>query len=83
MNMGDVVPRVHNVIEGYKKTYHKYEIIPSTQMLYAVTRHNKRWIVNLEAKNCTCRAWELTVIPYIHTTCVLIPMRMNWTRLML
>ncbi|XP_010682513.2 uncharacterized protein LOC104897351 [Beta vulgaris subsp. vulgaris] len=59
-------PRIQARLEKEKNLAANYTPIPSTNTIFQVNYHMDSVTVDLEAKSCTCRKWDLTGIPYCH-----------------
>lgn len=44
-------------------------------MLFEVENHGDRFVVHVGARTCTCRGWDMTVIPCIHACAVIYLLR--------
>ncbi|XP_074315187.1 uncharacterized protein LOC141651370 [Silene latifolia] len=61
-----VCPRVQARLEEAKKKSVEYSIFSSTTTLFQVKQGIDEVNVDLVARTCTCKRWDLTGIPYSH-----------------
>ncbi|XP_048492961.2 uncharacterized protein LOC125493548 [Beta vulgaris subsp. vulgaris] len=59
-------PRIQARLEKEKNLAANCTPIPSTNIIFQVNYHMDSVTVDLEARSCTCRKWDLTGIPYCH-----------------
>lgn len=63
----DVVPRVHTIIQQYKAMENEFCTQPIGENDYCVVHYTGSYhTVNIEARECTCREWQITGIPCVH-----------------
>ncbi|XP_021722494.1 uncharacterized protein LOC110689984 isoform X2 [Chenopodium quinoa] len=59
-------PRIQAILEKEKTKAACYDVSPSTNTLFNVRHNLDQLNVDLEAKTCTCRKWEMTGVPCCH-----------------
>lgn len=59
-------PRIQAKLEQEKEKAANCEVIPSTDHLFNVTYYLNQLVVDLEARACTCRKWDMLESPCCH-----------------
>ena len=65
-NVSQVCPRIQAKLEKAKKQAAMCNPIPSTATVFQVSHQMDTYCVDLDARSCNCRKWDLTGIPYCH-----------------
>ncbi|KAL4587087.1 hypothetical protein LXL04_011737 [Taraxacum kok-saghyz] len=63
---GILVPIAKNHIDDISKNLGEYEVCRSGDNHAEVKCKGKRWEVNLDERNCSCRVWQVTGLPCVH-----------------
>lgn len=64
---GGLGPRIQKILKKYAEKSHSYTTEEGSHMQYQVKgESNNQWAVDLTAKTCTCRRWDLNGIPCQH-----------------
>ncbi|KAL2928614.1 RAP domain-containing protein chloroplastic, partial [Bienertia sinuspersici] len=61
-----ICPRIQAKLEKAKKESAECNVVPSTRTIFQVSQKMDVVSVDLEARTCTCRVWDLTGIPCSH-----------------
>ncbi|XP_019224065.1 PREDICTED: uncharacterized protein LOC109205773 [Nicotiana attenuata] len=69
---GEYSPKTLNLYNQFMRIAQKCHVNGSADQGYEVTEGSDRHIVNLGAKKCTCRTWDLCGIPCPHAICALL-----------
>ncbi|XP_048490075.1 uncharacterized protein LOC104886319 [Beta vulgaris subsp. vulgaris] len=59
-------PRIQAMLEKEKENAAKYDVLPSTDNLFNVNYYLDQLVVDLNARTCTCRKWEMKGVPCCH-----------------
>ncbi|KAD2393856.1 hypothetical protein E3N88_40833 [Mikania micrantha] len=49
-----------------------WKVIPSDNIIFKVRNENDALVVNIDEQTCTCRLWQLSGIPCVHTVAALV-----------
>ena len=63
---GKICPRIHDKVEEIKARAMEYEAVQAGQGIWEITGYAGHKIVNLNARTCTCREWDITGVPCVH-----------------
>ncbi|KAL2924823.1 Antiviral helicase SKI2 [Bienertia sinuspersici] len=61
-----ICPRIEEKLEKAKKDAAECNVVPSSATVFQVSHKMDILSVDLEARSCTCRRWDLTGIPCCH-----------------
>ncbi|KAD5960286.1 hypothetical protein E3N88_11758 [Mikania micrantha] len=50
----------------------EHEVIPSDNIIFEVRNEKDALVVNIDEQTCTCRSWQLSRIPCVHTVAALV-----------
>ncbi|KAF6152573.1 hypothetical protein GIB67_013020 [Kingdonia uniflora] len=71
-----LLPRAVKYLEYLMAHYGEYEMEGGDKNEWvSISSTGARWVLNLEERTCQCIEWQLTGMPCIHATSVLIPRR--------
>ncbi|XP_071702798.1 uncharacterized protein [Rutidosis leptorrhynchoides] len=69
---GILTPRASKAFEKIKSDANKCDVLWEGNQRYQVSGEgNEQFVVDIEAKSCACRKWELTGIPCKHVVAVI------------
>ncbi|KAL3522552.1 hypothetical protein ACH5RR_015386 [Cinchona calisaya] len=67
-----ICPRIHNKLEENKLKSIDYEVLPAGNGIWEVTEFGHNYVVNLVARTCSCREWDMIGIPCVHACAALV-----------
>lgn len=63
---GVICPRIQSILEYEKTKAPDCEVIPSSDTVFNVSYNLDQLVVDIEAKTCTCRRWDMMGTPCRH-----------------
>ncbi|XP_071918009.1 uncharacterized protein [Coffea arabica] len=69
---GKICPRIHDKVEEIKARAMEYEAVQAGQGIWEITGYAGHKVVNLNARTCTCREWDITGVPCVHACAAII-----------
>ncbi|KAK9080510.1 hypothetical protein SSX86_000268 [Deinandra increscens subsp. villosa] len=67
----DVCPTVRKKLELIKLEQRHWKVIPSDNIIFEVRNEKDAYAVNVNEQTCSCRSWQLSGIPCVHTVAAL------------
>lgn len=61
-----VCPRIQSILDKEKAKASNCDVLPSTEHIFNVRYYLDQLIVDLDAKTCTCKKWDMMGIPCCH-----------------
>ena len=74
---GPLTPKATKMLDFIKKEAYKYTVLGKEGDYYQVSGWGQKRLVNVEARSCSCRIWELTGMPCKHVVTINRYMRFN------
>ena len=72
-----LTPSIRKHMEQLKHDMRKWQVVPSTYQVVEVRKRNEAYGVNLIARTCDCRLWELSGIPCVHAVAGYLHFKLN------
>ncbi|CAH9131386.1 unnamed protein product [Cuscuta epithymum] len=67
LNGGLICSAILKKLNAYIMESNKWHAISCGKVVFEVTLQPKRFVVNLQNHTCTCRLWDLTGVPCVHS----------------
>ncbi|GJX73167.1 hypothetical protein Tco_0311762 [Tanacetum coccineum] len=67
----EVCPSIRKRLEYIKVEQRHWSVIPSDYNVFEARNEYNAFVVDIRARTCSCRSWQLSGIPYVHTVAAL------------
>ena len=74
---GLLTPKATHMLDFIKREANKYKVLGKEGVNYQVSGWGEKRLVNVEARSCSCRRWELTGMPCKHVVTTNRYLRLN------
>ncbi|KAD5508165.1 hypothetical protein E3N88_15868 [Mikania micrantha] len=68
----DVCPTIRKKLEDIKVKQRHWKVIPSSNIKFEIRNEKDAYVVNIDEQTCSCRSWQLSGIPCVHTVAALV-----------
>ncbi|KAM0822870.1 hypothetical protein ACQ4PT_071234 [Festuca glaucescens] len=62
-----ITPKIRDKLRKNTEFSRDVEVSPATNWVFGVESHGRNYVVELNLRACSCRRWQLTGIPCIHS----------------
>ncbi|GKB52397.1 hypothetical protein Tco_0903150, partial [Tanacetum coccineum] len=67
----EVCPSIRKILEEIKVKQRHWSVIPSNYNVFEARNEYGSFVMDIQARTCSCRSWQLSGIPCVHTVAAL------------